>query len=165
MSKLDKLKKWAFENIDSLGEDVIRVVEQQAKLWSHKNEGNNNKIITEPVNKILKSLSLSDNSDSGAELIVAKSLMDHGIKFEQQHKVGSYKHSNGEVRYKYRLDFLIDGYLNVEIDGRAWHDKKKDHRRDEYLKKMGYVVVRFPATQVYYDMASIMDEIKKQLKI
>lgn len=53
----------------------------------------------------------------------------------------------------YRLDFLIDDWLIIEIDGAAWHSSpeaiEKDRKRDEYFVNEGYSVLRIPASVVF----------------
>ncbi|MCW3783226.1 endonuclease domain-containing protein [Defluviimonas salinarum] len=49
----------------------------------------------------------------------------------------------------YRLDFLVDRFLAVEIDGAAWHSApeavENDRRRDRVLRSQGYDILRIPA--------------------
>lgn len=65
-----------------------------------------------------------------------------GIKFDLQVRVPPY-----------RLDFLVDGWLCVEIDGAEWHSApeqvERDRIRDEYLVEKGYTVLRIPARVVF----------------
>jgi hypothetical protein len=53
----------------------------------------------------------------------------------------------------YRVDFLVNKHLVVEIDGAAYHSSleavEKDRIRDEYFIKSGYVVLRVPAKIVF----------------
>lgn len=54
---------------------------------------------------------------------------------------------------QYRVDFLANGWLVIEIDGAAWHSSpeavKRDKSRDEYFESLGYAVVRIPAKVVF----------------
>ena len=53
----------------------------------------------------------------------------------------------------YRLDFLIDNF-DIEIDGEQHLKqdvKEKDHRRDEYLKSLGYIIYRIKWVNPYND--------------
>lgn len=51
--------------------------------------------------------------------------------------------------HRYRVDFLVDERLVVEIDGAAWHSSReaiqRDRIRDAYLKGAGYYVLRIAA--------------------
>jgi very-short-patch-repair endonuclease len=53
----------------------------------------------------------------------------------------------------YRVDFLVDGWLVVEIDGAAYHSSPEaianDTARDEVLRSRGYSVLRIPAKIVF----------------
>lgn len=50
---------------------------------------------------------------------------------------------------RYRMDFLVDEALVVEIDGAQWHGseeaKERDAMRDTELSRAGYTVLRIPA--------------------
>lgn len=54
----------------------------------------------------------------------------------------------------YRLDFLIDGGLIVEVDGAQWHSSpeaiERDAERDRALAAKGYEVLRIPAKVTLY---------------
>lgn len=56
----------------------------------------------------------------------------------------------------YRLDFLANNFLVIEIDGAAYHSspeaQTRDAERDRYLIGKGYVVLRIPAKIVLYDV-------------
>ena len=53
----------------------------------------------------------------------------------------------------YRLDFLANTWLVVEIDGAAYHSSPEavasDKKRDEFLRTQGYAVLRIPAKVVF----------------
>jgi len=53
----------------------------------------------------------------------------------------------------HRLDILIDGWLNVEIDSEEWHGRERlaNSRRDTWLVARGYVVLRFDYHEVMYE--------------
>lgn len=57
------------------------------------------------------------------------------------------------VTAPYRVDFLVEGWLVVEIDGAAYHSspeaKANDAARDEILQSRGYSVLRIPAKTVF----------------
>ena len=54
----------------------------------------------------------------------------------------------------YRLDFLIDSGLIVEVDGAQWHSSpeaiERDGERDKALAKNGYEILRIPAKVTLY---------------
>lgn len=56
---------------------------------------------------------------------------------------------------RYRLDFLVDDTLVVEIDGAEWHGSPeamaRDQARDKNLDELGYTVLRIPAKIAIYD--------------
>ena len=56
---------------------------------------------------------------------------------------------------RYRLDFLVDDALVVEIDGAEWHSSPeamaRDKKRDEDLVEAGYTILRIPAKVALYE--------------
>lgn len=56
---------------------------------------------------------------------------------------------------KYRLDFLIDEELIIEVDGAKWHSSPqaiaRDAERDDVLSKKGYETLRIPAKFPLYN--------------
>jgi very-short-patch-repair endonuclease len=56
---------------------------------------------------------------------------------------------------KYRLDFLIDEELIVEVDGAKWHSSPealaRDAERDDVMSKKGYETLRIPAKFPLYN--------------
>lgn len=54
----------------------------------------------------------------------------------------------------YRLDFLVDKGLVVEVDGARWHSSpeaiERDAERDKVLRSKGYEVLRIPAKTTLY---------------
>lgn len=53
----------------------------------------------------------------------------------------------------YRLDFLANGWLVIEIDGAAWHSSPeavfRDRKRDRYFRDYDYTVLRISAKTVF----------------
>lgn len=46
---------------------------------------------------------------------------------------------------RYSIDFLIPPNLAIEVDGAYWHqDKKRDKRKNKWLHKHGYIILRLP---------------------
>ncbi|MDX2028779.1 MAG: DUF559 domain-containing protein [Alphaproteobacteria bacterium] len=94
---------------------------------------------------------------SKAERILWKKLREFppesGLTFRRQHPV-----------HPYVLDFAcIKIKLAVEID-RMSHDNRQtyDHKRDLYLMKKGYVVIRFANEAVLNNIDSIMETINRE---
>lgn len=54
----------------------------------------------------------------------------------------------------YKVDFLY-GDCVVELDGHEYHKTKEqrdyDYKRERYLQKSGYIVIRFTGTEVFLD--------------
>ena len=90
---------------------------------------------------------LEARKDSNAEAVFFYLLRDKNIPFEFQYKIGPY-----------RVDYLIGKDLVVELDGPG-HDKKKDERRDKYLEKMGYRILRIPIYILAIDQEAVIDGI------
>lgn len=69
---------------------------------------------------------------------------------------------------KYRIDFVLTTNfikLAVEIDGKEFHKNKyKDKAKDDYLKRMGYDVLRIPA-KIVEDEYEFKKLILKELEI
>lgn len=82
------------------------------------------------------------NGESSLEEKMRKVLTKAKIKFLQEYKFG-----------RFRADFLLtDLKTVVECDGEFWHmsskAKSRDARKDEYLKKEGYKVIRMTGTNI-----------------
>lgn len=74
---------------------------------------------------------------SEPEAYLADALRRRGLGFRQQVRVGGFV-----------LDFLVEGHLCVEVDGRSFHDEMKDYARDNKLRRHAILTMRFPATTV-----------------
>lgn len=69
----------------------------------------------------------------------------------------------------YEVDFIIDDRVVVEVDG--YHHlsragKRRDARKDSYLRSRGYQVCRIPARRVWIeiDLDSLITDIRARLK-
>lgn len=53
----------------------------------------------------------------------------------------------------YKADFVVDGEFVIEIDGHEYHKTKEqreqDYKRERYLMRNGYLVIRFTGTEVF----------------
>lgn len=65
----------------------------------------------------------------------------------------------------YRLDFLVDKRLVVEIDGAAWHSSpeaiERDKNRDAALRNVGYYILRIPAKLVFNDPNAAINKVRE----
>lgn len=71
-------------------------------------------------------------------------------------------------RCRYRLDFAIfckRGKIALECDNEKWHStscrRLKDRERDRYLRKHGWVVLRFPGSEIQKDINGCLKKVKK----
>ena len=67
-----------------------------------------------------------------------------------------------------RVDFLLEGFLIVEIDGLAFHLEprqfKKDRRRDNTAARQGFAVLRFFYDDVVHAPESLLEQVREVLK-
>lgn len=90
----------------------------------------------------------SAKSESFLESIVRQRLHDAGLHPEEQVTVGSY-----------RVDFLLDGWLVIECDGRAHSEAERfagDRVRDAYMAERGLRVLRFTYRQIMDDWLAVL---------
>ena len=92
-------------------------------------------------------------ADSKAEMIFYGLLQESGVKFTFQHQIGPY-----------RADYLIMGFLVIEIDG-PQHDQEHDERRDKYMRDKGYKIIRIPTWILMSCPEAAIQEIKEATKI
>lgn len=90
-------------------------------------------------------------ADSKLERIFYQILIESEMKFEFQYSIGPY-----------RADFLFSGFLVVELDG-PQHEKEHDDRRDLYMRKMGYKIVRVPVWILISDPYAVIEEIREAI--
>lgn len=94
------------------------------------------------------------------EITLHRAMSNAGLSFRSQEPI---KAPNGKT---YLLDFLVEGKLNVEVDG-ATHDHPtrvlKDEERDEALTQMGITVVRFKNWEIKQNLGECVNTIKKLL--
>ncbi|MBC2653602.1 endonuclease domain-containing protein [Novosphingobium aerophilum] len=69
---------------------------------------------------------------------------------------------------RYRVDFLANKWLVIEIDGAAWHSSPeaiaRDKVRDEYLESLGYTVLRIPAKIVFNHPSEAVERVQAALR-
>jgi very-short-patch-repair endonuclease len=65
------------------------------------------------------------------------------------------------------VDFVVDGRIIIETDGRKWHEglepEKRDYDRDIRLAALGYQVLRFNYRQVMFHRAEVIAAIQAAL--
>lgn len=105
-----------------------------------------------PKNK--KEMKPKDPFGSPIERRFFKSAENLGLTLIPQYKEANYK-----------LDFLYeqDGYkFAIELDGSRYHKTRSqmthDYRRQRYLQKQGYLVVRFTGKEIKEDVAKCVNE-------
>lgn len=86
------------------------------------------------------------------------SLKAAGLKIDFQVEVASY-----------RLDFLANDWLIIEIDGAAWHSSDeamaRDAKRDSFFMELGYSVVRIPAKVVFNNPGEALRRVSAALQV
>lgn len=99
-----------------------------------------------------------------AEEILWTELKKNMINASPQHYVFE------KGRCVHRLDFAIfcrNGKVNVECDGRSWHeryeDQIKDKKRDNFLTSRGWMVLRFPAKELFKNAKDCVNTIKQTI--
>lgn len=68
------------------------------------------------------------------EQFAEKFLIERGIQFQKEYVLPHAKVGNQSGHY-YQLDFLVDGSIDLEIDGSA-HNADHDTIRDQYISKL-----------------------------
>jgi very-short-patch-repair endonuclease len=80
------------------------------------------------------------------------------------------KNSSGRIQIRlqkriedFRVDFLLNDKVVIEIDGEAWHgsleQKQRDAGRDSRLRVLGFSVLRFAAKRAFNQPLEIMEAI------
>src|SRR6185437_9288618 len=87
-----------------------------------------------------------------------RALRDKGYNFRRQHPIGPYI-----------ADFaLISGKLVVEVDGETHGSKEElahDRRRDAYLRRSGWRVIRVASTDVYQNVDGVVSFVLSQVPL
>ena len=113
--------------------DIVAAFQTQLKLKTQQYYDKAHSLTS--VKDIFKDISgelTKQKADSKAEQIFYDLLIRRGLEFEFQYKIGIY-----------RADYLFAGVLVVELDG-PQHEKGYDERRDQYMRRMGYMIIRIP---------------------
>ncbi|MED4534832.1 endonuclease domain-containing protein, partial [Metabacillus fastidiosus] len=69
---------------------------------------------------------------------------------------------------KYRIDLVLPSYnLAIECDGKAYHSstaqKAHDQRKNAYLRRSGWKVLRFTGSQINSNMAEVIKKIDNSI--
>ena len=108
--------------------------------------------LPERASDIIKNIDFH-NPDSKAEAVFYQMLDYAGVPFKFHHKIGVYE-----------ADYLFNDHLVLELDGPK-HNEVHDKRRDKYLKRMGYKVMRVPLWVMAMNPGAIVEEIKEQMRV
>jgi very-short-patch-repair endonuclease len=69
---------------------------------------------------------------------------------------------------RYRVDFLANEWLVIEIDGAAYHSSpeavERDKVRDAYFESLGYTVIRIPAKVVFNTPSDAVQHVRTALQ-
>ena len=87
-------------------------------------------------------------SGSGLESLAVFRLRRRGIRVRQQVQIGID-----------RVDILIGTRLVVELDGRGYHERRIDYRRDARLTAAGRTVLRYDYDQVLDEWPTILSAV------
>lgn len=92
--------------------------------------------------------------ESPPERLLLEALIQEGrLRPVGDQLVGNISVQQQVERLTYRLDFLVNGWLAIEVDGRAFHGNReafeRDRLRDQEMLGEGITTMRFPARQVF----------------
>ena len=91
------------------------------------------------------------------EKLVREELTRRRLLVEKQYKLGSYW-----------VDFAFPEHkIAIECDGKYWHSKeehvRKDRQREERIRKLGWMILRFKETEILNDVKNVGYEIESAL--
>jgi len=104
--------------------------------------------------------------ESPAETAFLEAMINgYGLKPDNGILIAAGIEMDMQTEYKpYRLDFLINKWLVVEVDGAAWHSSseavERDGIRDEFFKAKGFSVLRIPAKTVFQTPTKAVDMVR-----
>ena len=88
---------------------------------------------------------------------MGRSFLGKGLRLDLQVEEG-----------RYRVDFLANEWLVIEIDGAAYHSSPeaiaRDKVRDEYFESLGYTVIRIPAKVVFHTPHDAVQRVRAALQ-
>lgn len=95
-----------------------------------------------------------DRCESPIERKLFNALTFNGYQVFTQKQVGPY-----------RGDLFIPPKLIIECDGKAYHlDKARDRRRDSYIRKQGYSVMRVSGSRINGDIKGVLRRVERKLQ-
>lgn len=158
----EKLRQQAIENFYPLAESLAKegLNPDEIATVFHKQVGlkvqqfYKGKHSPRPVKEIIGDVAAfvdKQRADSKAETVFYNMLSENGLKFDFQYRIGPYS-----------ADYLFAGFLVVELDG-PQHTKEHDDKRDQYMRKMGYKVIRVPIWILASFPEDVLEEIKDAL--
>ncbi|HGN9466903.1 TPA: endonuclease domain-containing protein [Providencia stuartii] len=70
-----------------------------------------------------------------------------------------------DKHFRYRVDFiLMDARLIIELDGHDYHSSKEqlknDAKRQRYLTRAGYTIIRYTGSEIHEDCAACVEEVR-----
>jgi very-short-patch-repair endonuclease len=93
---------------------------------------------------------LDARAESGSETIVRLMLRGLGCRIDVQ----------PSVRGVGRVDFIVDGWLIVECDSKAFHSdweaQRRDRRRDRVAATLGFATLRLMAEEILYEPEAVL---------
>jgi very-short-patch-repair endonuclease len=132
---------------------VEKYVQVKVDQFYYQQEFESSKICN-VIGNALPEIGTHDQADSKAEYIFHEILEKNQIPFRFQVKIGHY-----------RVDFLIAGSIIFEGDGPHHKQQREyDEKRDKYLERMGYKVIRMPWSLIAQVQGDVILEIKNMIK-
>lgn len=128
-------------------------------------------LIAAAERKRLEDLKASLECDSPAETDFLREVI---ATYKMRFSDGAFRGGGVTVRKqveigRYRVDFLFNEKLIVEIDGHEFHSGRdnanRDARRDETLRSKGYRLLRIPAYRVHHNPNAAVSDVDDFLKV
>jgi len=96
-------------------------------------------------------------TESYLEKLFANALTLAGIIFQKQYPIGTYT-----------VDFAVpQNRIVIECDGEYWHSQplciKRDRRKDKFLSKHNWQVLRFPEKLINTDLESCIEKVRQSI--
>lgn len=92
---------------------------------------------------------IDSRAESGTETLVRLMLRTLGAKFDVQVTIPGVG----------RVDFVVEGWLIVECDSRAfhsgWEEQRRDRRRDQHAAALGYATFRPIAEDIMWNPGAV----------
>lgn len=146
MSSKETKEKMSKANTGKVRTDEMKEKYRQRALrqWKEGNKGYH-------PNKVLAN---NRNRRTQLEEIMKKELDRKKIKYVEKLRIG-----------KYNADFCVKNKIVVECDEPHWHQNKEfDKKRDKFITKQGYIVLRFISKEIRTDIKSCVKQILKKYK-